>query len=195
MAGHSITCTGPEGSHTFTFPANLSSTATANKNLLIGTSNLFTIPGGVPPDYVLTNARPFLFLNNTSQITVGISGSFQAPALYTNLPTDGASSLSGLAGNFAPTVNAPRNFNSQSNSIVPVKFSSAKVIKTNFVMTFRTATGINGTPGTNYTVDFKNFLTDPSWTPLSTVIGDGSLKSVSNAISSAQQRLYRLRAP
>src|SRR4051794_6845470 len=70
LGGHSITCAGPQGSHTFTFPANLPSTATANKNFLIGTSNLSSIPGGVAPDYVFTNAGPFLFLNNTSQISV-----------------------------------------------------------------------------------------------------------------------------
>src|SRR5437868_4418266 len=36
---HVITCSGPQGTHTFTIPANLPSSATANKTFIIGTSN------------------------------------------------------------------------------------------------------------------------------------------------------------
>jgi hypothetical protein len=78
---------------------------------------------------------------------------------------------------------------------VPVKFSSSRVSDNNFVMSFRTATGVNGVAGTDYHVDFKDLLTDPTWTPLATVTGDGTTKSVSNAMSSASQRVYRLRTP
>ena len=62
-------------------------------------------------------------------------------------------------------------------------------------MTFLTAKGVNGSIGTNYNVDFKSSLSDPTWTPLTTVIGDGTSKSVTNAISTAPQRTYRLHAP
>jgi hypothetical protein len=195
LGGHVISCTGPQGTHNFTFTTNLATTATANKTILIGTANLAAVPGGVTPNYVLTNTVPFLFLNGNSQIKVGIGGSFELPAAYTNLPSDGDSSLVGTSSNLSVAVNSPKNFSDQSNTIVPVKFSSSKVIGTNFVMTFRTATGVNGGAGTNYHVDFKNLLTDPTWTPLATVTGNGTSKSVSNAISSAPQRVYRLHAP
>jgi hypothetical protein len=193
LNSHVITCTSSQGTHSFTFPANLPSTATANKNFLIGTSNLFTIPGGLAPDYVFTNAAPFLFVGSTSAITVGIVTSFEPNAVYTNLPTDGVMSLSGFSNHLSATVNAPRNFNSQSNSIVPVKFSTAKAAGTNFVMTFQTATGTNNTPGANYTVEYKDFLSDASWNTLISLIGDGSLRSVTNSLSSSH-RVYRIRA-
>jgi serralysin len=195
LGGHVITCAGPQGTNVFTFPTNLPSTATANKSFLIGTPNLPGIPGGVVPDYVFTNSAPFLFRSGGSQIIVGIGGSFALPAAYTNLPSDGSSALVGISSNLSTAINSAKNFNGQSNSIVPVKFSSAKVVGTNFVVTFPTATGINGAAGTNYTVDFKNLLTDPAWTPVATVAGDGTTKSVTNVISGAPQRVYRLRAP
>lgn len=193
-SNHVITCTGPQGTHTFTFPANLSSTTTANRNFLIGTSNLASIPGGVMPDYVFTNAVPFLFLSATSTVSVGIEGSFQPNALYTNLPTDGVFSLSGLSNQFAATVNAPRNLSNQSNSIVPVKFSSGKATGTNFVATFATATGTNKTPGANYSVEFNNLLSDSNWQALTTIVGDGTTKSVTNSMTGSPQRFYRINA-
>src|SRR5215469_11793385 len=45
LGNHVITCAGPQGTNTFTFPTNLPSTATANKSFLIGTANLSAIPG------------------------------------------------------------------------------------------------------------------------------------------------------
>jgi hypothetical protein len=194
LFGHVISCTGPQGTHSFTFPANLSSSSTAGKTFLIGTTNLALVPGGVAPDYVLTNSMPFLF-SGGGTITVGISGSFMPAASYTSLPTDGDSSLNGSASSLVAAVNSPKNFNNQSNTIVPVKFVSEAKVDTNFVMTFRTATGVNGSAGPNYTVEYKNLLSDSSWTPLSAVSGDGTTKSVSNSIASSPQRFFRLRAP
>ena len=195
LIGHVITCSGPAGTHSFTFPADLPSSATAGKTFLIGTTNLASVPGGVTPDYVFTNASPFLFLSGGGSYTVGITGSSEAPAVYTNLPSDGVSSLSGSSSNLVVTINAPKNFSGQSNSIVPVKFSSAAAIGTNFVMTFRTATGVNLSPGTNYTVEYRNVLTNTGWTTLTSVGGDGTTKSVSNALNSASQRFFRLNVP
>jgi hypothetical protein len=196
LAGHAITCTGPPGiTNTFTFPINLPAVSTANKTFLIGTRNLATLPGGVIPDYVLTNQGPFLFLNTGVTNTVGIIGSVEARAAYTNLPTDGVSSLIGLGSSLVVAANSPKNFSDQANTLVPVRFDSSRLTGTNFVMTFRTATGVNGAPGLTYTVEYKNFLTDASWTPLTTVPGDGATHSVSNATASAAQRVFRLNFP
>jgi hypothetical protein len=196
LGGHVITCTGPPGiTNTFTFPTNLPAVSTANKTFVIGTSNLATVPGGVIPDYVFTNQGPFLFLDTGVTNTVGIIGSVEPRAAYTNLPTDGVSSLVGLASSLLVATNSPKNFSDQTNSIVPVRFDSSHLAGTNFVMTFRTATGVNGTAGPTYTVEYKNVLTNVSWTPLTAVPGDGTTHSVSNATSSAAQRLFRLNVP
>jgi len=196
MAGHMITCVGPSGtSNTFTFPANLPAVSTANKCFLIGTSNLTTLPGGVTPDYFFTNSSPFLFLTPGGANTVGIVGSVEPRAVYTNLPTDGVFSLLGLASSFTPTTNAPENFSGQVNSIVPVKFNPPSVAGTNFVMTFRTATGVNGAAGPTYTVEYKNLLTDANWSALTTVPGDGAVHSVSNSATASSPRFFRLNVP
>ena len=192
LGGHAITCSGPAGTHSFTFPAGLSSTATAGKTFLIGTPNLASIPGGVAPDFVFTNTVPFLFINGGGTTSVGIIGSAEAPGTYTTLPTDGTTALTGTGSS---VVNEPKNFNGESNTIVPVKFSSAMTQDTNFVMSFRTATGTNGTAGPNYSVDSKDLLNAANWTPFATVPGDGTTKSVSNALSSAAQRFFRLHSP
>jgi len=196
LGNHVITCIGPSGvSNTFTFPTNLPAVSTLNKTFIIGTTNLASVPGGLTPDYVFTNQGPFLFLNTGVTITVGIIGSVETPAAYTNLPTDGVSSLMGLGSSLVVATNSPKNFNDQANSIVPVRFDTSRLAGTNFVMTFRTATGVNGSAGPTYTIEYKNFLTNPSWTPLTSAPGDGTTHSVSNATASAVQRFYRLNVP
>jgi hypothetical protein len=198
MAGHVMSCTGPSGaSNGFVFPSSLSG-STLNKNLLIGTSNLATIPGGLTPDYFFTSSTPFLLLTPGVTNTIGILNSSQLRASYTNLPTDGVLSLYGPSNNLAirlaVSTNSPQNYAGQSNSIVPVKFLSAKRSGTNFVMSFRTATGVNGSAGPNYSVEFKHDLSDSSWNSLTTFPGNGSTQSVSNALSSADHRLFHLNA-
>jgi hypothetical protein len=149
----------------------------------------------VTPDYVFTNTGPFLFLNRGVTNTVGIIGSAETRAAYTNLPTDGVSSLMGLGSSLAVATNSPKNFSDQANSIVPVRFDSVHFAGTNFVMTFRTATGANGSAGPTYTIEYKNFLTNIAWAPLTSVPGDGTTHSVSNATASAAQRFFRLNVP
>ncbi len=196
LANHVIICSGPPGvTNTFTFPTNLPAVSTLNKTFLIGTSNLATVPGGIRPDYVFTNNVPFLFLNTGVTNIVGIIGSVETPAAYTNLPTDGFSSLAGLGSGLVVATNSPKNFSDQTNTIVPVRFDSARRAGVDFVMTFRTATGVNGTAGPTYTVEYKDLLTDTVWTPLASVPGDGTNHSVSNSISAAVQRVFRLSVP
>ncbi len=193
LGTHTITCSGPLGTHTFAFPTNLTSTATANKTFIIGTSNLASQPGGLVPDYVLTNNPPFLFTQGGGAVSVGISGSFITPVTYTNLPSDGDSSLVLSSGTMVPSpTNSPRNFQNQSNSLVAVKFLSSTTVGTNFVMSFRTATGVNGAAGPAYTVEYKNFLTNPVWTPLVTNTGNGTTKSVTNPLVASPSRMFRL---
>lgn len=194
LGGVQITCTGPQGVQSFTFPSNLNtSISTANKHFIIGTSNLASVPGGVTPDYVLTNTTPFLSLNGTN--TVVVVGTVTTPLTYTNLPTDGRSALAGTGSSLNLVTNVPINFSNQTNSIVPVAFSSVAAIDGDFVMTFPTATGVNGALGPNYTVQFLTDLSGLGWAPFASVPGDGTSKSVSNALSSAATRFFRLSAP
>jgi hypothetical protein len=197
LSGHVITCTNSQGAHSFTFPTNLPTTATAGKTFIIGTSNLSSIPGGLVPNYVLTNTVPFLFQSASSPNTVLITLSLSAnqASVYTALPTDGDLSLNGSGGTSIAATNTPKNFNDQSNTIVPVKIGTAKVIGTNFVLSFRTATGVNKSAGPGYAVDVKNSLSDPAWTAFATVPGHGSTKSATNALANSPQRFFRLHSP
>jgi hypothetical protein len=192
--GLQLTCTGPQGANTFTIPSDLNpAISTANRNFIIGTSNLATIPGGVTPDYVLTNQQPFLFLTGTN--TVQLVGTVTTPLTYTNLPTDGVSALAGTGESLAVVRNDPINFDDETNSIVPVEFSSSTAIGADFVMTFPTATGVNGSAGPVYSVQYNTNVTGTGWSPLTSVTGDGTTKSVSNALSTASIRFFRLSAP
>ena len=47
-------------------------------------------------------------------------------------------------------------------------------------------------PGKTYTIEYKDFLEDSEWLPLQTVAGDGSAHAITNSISTASQRFYRL---
>jgi hypothetical protein len=46
--------------------------------------------------------------------------------------------------------------------------------------------------GHTYTLEYKNSLTDSTWTPLQTFNGDGSMKTITTALSAAPQRFYRV---
>jgi hypothetical protein len=88
---------------------------------------------------------------------------------------------------FVVATNSPRNFAGQSGSIVPVRIRSATLNGPNFLVSFSTATG------KNYTVQYKPGLTNAAWQNLSTIAGNGGIKTVTNT-GTASQRFYRLRA-
>src|SRR5262245_33564776 len=197
MGGNvTIRSTNSAGISTFVCPTNLPGD-TFNKFCIIGTSNLATIPGGVAPNFVI----PANFIrapapggNAAVQFLPSGFGTINAP--YTNLPTDGDSALLRSGGSMiiVPT-NSPRNFSDQSNSIVPVKFLSTTRNGTNFIMTFRTATGPNGSAGPNYAVEFKDKFTNANWSNFANVAGNGTTKSVTNTLAASPQRFFRLRVP
>ena len=190
LAGHFIRCTSGLLTNTFIFPTNLPSTLTAGKSFVIGTANLATVPGGVTPDYVFTNAVPFLFAGSG---TVEYAG-FDA-VTYADLPSDGVASLvrSGAAMVFSAT-NSPQNFAGESNSIVPVRLLSAVSSGTNILLTFPTATGPNGTAGPQYEALTNGTLGDTNWAVFTNVAGDGTTQTVSIP-NSAPQLFFRLRVP
>lgn len=55
-----------------------------------------------------------------------------------------------------------------------------------FIFSFNTVNG------KNYVIEYKDDLTDPLWQTLQTILGDGTLKIVTNATAVPAQRFYRL---
>ena len=192
LPGHSITCAGAGVTNTFNFPANLPSSTTANKFFIIGTSNLAAMPGGLKPDYMFTNAGPFLSL--TTGTLNFASGNDVIN--YTNPPTDGSGAMirSG-ATMIAVTTNQPISFAPATNSLVPLRFLSIVPGGADVVLTFATATGTNGTAGPNYAVQSTNTLGGANWITLTNLTGNGALRSVTNPISSEPAQFFRLRVP
>ncbi len=192
LPGHSITCTGPDGTKTFNFPANLPNNLTANKYFIIGTSNLAAMPGGLKPDYMFTNAGPFLSLTTG---TVNFASGFDI-VNYTNPPTDGSGAMIRSGANLiAVTTNGPVNFGGAFNSLVPLRFTSIVQNGGDVVLTFPTATGTNGTVGLNYAVQSTNALGGPAWTTFTNLTGNGTLRSITNPIGTDPVQLFRLRVP
>jgi hypothetical protein len=193
VAGQSISSVSSSGTHTFTFPSSLPSDS-ANKTCIIGTSNLVSIPGGLVPDFFIANnfIGPAIAGGNAT-VTYNASGSSIA---YTNLPIDGDLSLTRSGGSVILATNSPKNFKNQSNSIVPLKFKSFGQSGDDFILSFATATGTNGTAGPNYAVEFQDTINGVGWQTLVTGIGgNGTVKAVTNSSPPDPQRFYRLRVP
>lgn len=193
LLNRQIQCSGPSGTNLFTFPNNLA-TNTATLTFIIGTSNLNSIPGGVKPDYVMPNN--FLLRGNgvTNTVNFGLN---QDIVTYTNLPTDGVASLvrSGTIMIFNAT-NSPKNYSSQSNTIVPVKILNSGLSGTNLVFSFVTARGTNFTTGPTYSVQYKESLSSTNWTTLTNFAGSTNIltRTVTNEISSSE-RYFQLKVP
>lgn len=106
LAGHALISSNGSATKTFMFPSNLSSSATANRRVLVATQG-FADLGIVRPDYII----PAGFLS-TSGGTVDFAG--VSSIGYASLPVDGV--LSRNAGG-TTGVNSPTNFAGVSGSI------------------------------------------------------------------------------
>ena len=109
-SGHFIS----SNEHSFTFPANLSTDATANKHFLIGTASYAALPGAVAPDYVVSDnffnpaGDAFDYADvDTFSFTAG------------QMPTDGAQALfrDVNSGNLSTAANSETNLAGQTASI------------------------------------------------------------------------------
>jgi hypothetical protein len=47
--------------------------------------------------------------------------------------------------------------------------------------------------GRNYTLEYKNTLSDASWQPFLTVVGTGTTKTITNSITGIPHRYFRLK--
>ncbi|HEV3342883.1 MAG TPA: DUF4214 domain-containing protein, partial [Pirellulales bacterium] len=109
-SGHFIS----SNENTFTFPANLSTDATANKHFLIGTQSYAALPGAVQPDYIIPD-NFFKPSGDTFDYADVDSFSFTAG----QVPTDGVSSLMRDFNTFALSTghNSETNLAGQTGSV------------------------------------------------------------------------------
>jgi hypothetical protein len=106
LTGHTLTVTQGPITHSYTFPNDLPSDATARKHVLIATP-AFAALGIVTPDYIVPAG--FLFINGATIDYAGVDS-----IAYAALPADGVSSLNraGTTG-----VNSPTDFAGQTGTI------------------------------------------------------------------------------
>lgn len=181
LRGERIWCTGPNRTNVFTFPTDLTGN-TADAKLLLATPGFASQPGGIVPDYVIP--ANFLLPGSArlNYANVDILN-------YTNLPSNGVASMvrSGPRLVNAAT-NSPENVEGARGSIVPLEFISVSRNGTNTSLSFATVSG------RNYAVQFTDYLAGATWQTLTTVAGNGAVRSVTNGVVSAP-RFYRLRVP
>ncbi len=120
LNAHTLEAISDGNSVVFTFPGN-SGSPTANKRLLIATSNFAALPGAVTPDFIL----PDNFINrDAANITLDF-GPGQDVLNFTgdDLPNDGVMSID---DNLNVMTNSPTNFADQTGSItvLPVEIFS-----------------------------------------------------------------------
>ncbi|HEY3179859.1 MAG TPA: hypothetical protein VGL25_13365 [Casimicrobiaceae bacterium] len=120
--GQTLTSTQGTTTRIFTFPANLPSTQTASRSVLIATP-AFAALAGVTPDFVV--AAPFLFPGGGTINYAGVDSVSYGP-----LPNDGVTSVN-RNGVSAP--NSPTNFAGQTGSLAapaPPPAAATSVIPT-----------------------------------------------------------------
>ncbi|MCC6320615.1 MAG: hypothetical protein IT438_04165 [Phycisphaerales bacterium] len=111
-SGHNIVAFNSDltDSHTLDFTANLPSTTTAGRRVLIATANFASLSGGITPDYIIPPG--FLFPSGRVQFA-GLAGG--ADVSYTSLPATGNQSRN-FPGD-TDLVNSPTNFAGAAGSV------------------------------------------------------------------------------
>jgi hypothetical protein len=105
-AGKTLVSASGSAQRTFTFPTNLPSSATAGRNVLIGTQS-FAALGIVSPDFVVPDGFLFIGSGSVNYANVDV-------VAYPALPTDGVMSID---RNGVPDINSPTNFAGRSGRI------------------------------------------------------------------------------
>lgn len=103
------------GNHTFSFP-NQTLPSTANKHLLLATSNFSALAGSVTPDYILPISSFFNPAGDTVRIFHPFFGEFHSKT-FGALPSDGVQSLNYPPFAGTATTNTPTNFNGNAGEI------------------------------------------------------------------------------
>lgn len=143
LNGHSIT----SGANTFNFTANLSSSVTSNKSMLLATEGFAALQGAVTPDYIIPNN--FFAIDGD---TLTLVGGVYSPITWTSggLPTDGINSLNRSINGGASTsvaANSPTNFAGATGSI---DLSGGGEEPRNIFVDFSAPDGGDGTEGSPF---------------------------------------------
>jgi hypothetical protein len=105
----------------FTFPANLSTSLTAGKRLLIATSTFASLPGAITPDYNTLPANFFSPTSDTVRLYAPGHGEFHSRTINasTLVPTDGIMSRHYTPPTYPTSLaaNMPTNFAGATGSI------------------------------------------------------------------------------
>ena len=166
---------------TFTIPNDVVGN-TLNKYLLFATPGFASLPGGIVPDFAISN-------NFLSLINGSVSFESVDTLTYQSLPADGVQSIHSTPGGAQTVaVNSPRNFAGQAGSIQPSPRLSIQRPQTNVVwISFMSAAD------RTYGLERTRVLTG-AWETVSTITGDGTLKRYTNALTlSGDRAFYRLR--
>jgi len=181
LGGVRVWCTSGNRTNVFTFPTDLSGN-TEDAKLLLATPGFAAQPGGIVPDYVIPANFLILGSGRLNYANVDVLN-------YANLPTNGVASLVRSGSRFInAATNSPENFASARGSIVPVRLLSALRQGTNTSLSFATV------PGRNYAIQSTDSLTNSVWQTLTTIAGNGSVRTVTNGVTAAT-RFYRLYVP
>jgi hypothetical protein len=181
LGGERIWCSSANRTNIFIFLGDLSGD-TEDRKLLLATPGFAALPGGIAPNYIIPTNFLILGSGRLNYANVDILN-------YTDLPTNGTASLVRSGSRFVTAAaNSPENFAGAGGSIVPVRILSLIRLGTNTSLSFATVSG------RNYAVQFTDSLTNSAWQTLTTIAGNGSVRTVTNGATTAV-RFYRLRVP
>ena len=181
LGGERVSCTSATRTNVFTFPSDLSGD-TKDRKLLLATPGFAALPGGIAPNYTIPANFLILASGRLNYANVDILN-------YTNLPTNGTASLVRSGSRFInAATNSPENFAGARGTIVPVRIITVNRQGTNTSLSFATVSG------RNYAVQFTDSLANPTWQTLTTIAGNGGVRTVTNGVT-APVRFYRLRVP
>jgi hypothetical protein len=179
--GERIWCSSANRTNVFTFPSDLSGD-TEDRKLLLATPGFAALPGGIVPNYTIPTNFLILGSGRLNYANVDVLN-------YANLPTNGTASLVRSGSRFVnAATNSPENFAGARGSIVPVRIVNVIRQGTNTSLSFATVSG------RNYAVQFTDSLTNSAWQTLTTIAGNGGVRTVTNGVT-VTVRFYRLRVP
>ncbi len=120
------------------------------------------------------------------------AGYYPMRLLYYQAGQGGNVEFYSLSNNVATLINDPTNPNSikaflPPATVLPVTLLNPAITGSTFTFSFLTQSS-----HTHY-VEYKNTLSDPSWTPLQTITGNGTVTNVTDATASGASRFYHVR--
>jgi hypothetical protein len=157
--------------------------ATAPAVLMVSNAGAWTLSGTAA-----LSGGPFTIGDSLSESTTNVV--FNVPALSsTNIPLRFAPVVSGA---FSNAVVFASNGGDSTNAIRGRSISAPSILNPN-MSNGAFAFSFEALAGNTYLVQYKDSLDDLAWQTFQSVTGDASMISITNFISAASQRFFRLR--